>query len=81
MFLHLGLMRSNPLRKGGACADTPGSVHTWFGPALEAVSASLQVIFTLQEGLGPAHTAQCTEPLLFSSAATTCNTGWGAGVS
>lgn len=66
------------MRKGGACADTPGSVHAWFGPALEALSASLQVIFTLQEG--PAHIAQCTKPLLFSSAATTCNTGWGAGV-
>lgn len=74
-----GINEIQPCEKGGARADTPGSV-TWFGAGLEAFSASLHLIFTQQEGLGSAHTAQCTKPLLPSSAATTCSIGWGAGV-
>lgn len=62
MFLHLGLMRSSPVRRVEPVL-THLVLFTVFGPALE-FSASLNVIFTLQEGLGPAHTAQCTKPLL-----------------
>lgn len=72
-----GIKEIQPCEKGGACADTPGSVHAQFGPALAAFSASFPVIFTLQKRLGPAHTAQCTKPLLPSFLS---NIGWGAGV-
>lgn len=79
MFLHLGLMRLSPVRRvESVLIDLV--LFTWFGPALEAFSASLHLIFTLQDGLGPAHTAQCTKALLPSSAATTCSIGWGADV-
>lgn len=83
MFLHLGLMGSSPVRRVELVL-THLVLFTGFGPALE-FSASLNVIFTLQEGLGPVH--QASSSLLSflpswnpSSAATTCNIAWGAGV-